>query len=71
MSGGFERNQLNQPNPDLFSPCVVFWEDFLSASSEDSSSSSLTEAVEPSEILCARGIGGTWNLGKKKKKELL
>ena len=44
-----------------FSLWTVFWEDFLSAFSEDSSSSSLTDTVELSEILRALGISGTWN----------
>ena len=44
-----------------FSLWTVFWEDFLSAFSEDSSSSSLTDMVELSEILRALGISDTWN----------
>ena len=44
-----------------FSLWMVFWEDFLSASSEDSSPSSLTDTVGLSEILRALGISGTWN----------
>lgn len=52
-----------------FSLGAVCWEDFLSASSEDSSVSSLTEA-EPSEIFRVLGVSGTWNLKGKKKEEL-
>lgn len=44
-----------------FSLWMVFCEDFLSAWSEDSSLSSLTDTVELSEILRALGISGTWN----------
>lgn len=68
---GFERNQLNQPNPEFFlrpftspgfSLCAAFWEDVLSASSEASPSSSLTETLELSDLLRALGISGACGL---------
>lgn len=48
------------PSPSL--PLrAVFWGEFLSASSEDSSSSSLAELVELSEILGALAASSVWN----------
>lgn len=68
FSVGFERNQLNQPNPDLlaltfasasFPVRAGLRADFPSASSEDSSLASLTDPGQLSEQLCALGDSGS------------
>lgn len=58
---GFERNQLNQPKPELFPRRAAFGGDVLSVSSEDSSSS-VADTVEFSEMFRALGVSGTCGL---------
>jgi hypothetical protein len=41
--------------------CAAFWEDFLSVSSEDDTSSSLAETVELSDNLCTLGTSSACN----------